>query len=107
MAFKMKYKNLEEVVDGLKTASKTHAKQAEIVEGHIKDMGKGSTTKMAGSPQKGYVSAAQRKAVHATKADGGAGNPNKLLGDLDKDGELSSYEANRQKKIEENTKKNK
>ena len=25
----------------------------------------------------GYVSAAQRKAVHATKADGGKGNPNK------------------------------
>ena len=26
---------------------------------------------------KGYVSAAQRKAVHASKKDGGAGNPNK------------------------------
>ncbi len=26
----------------------------------------------------GYKSAAQRKAVHASKADGGKGNPNKL-----------------------------
>jgi hypothetical protein len=26
----------------------------------------------------GYVSDAQRKAVHASKADGGKGNPNKL-----------------------------
>ena len=26
----------------------------------------------------GYVSHAQRKAVHASKADGGKGNPNKL-----------------------------
>ena len=27
----------------------------------------------------GYVSNAQRKAVHATKADGGKGNPNKKV----------------------------
>ena len=27
----------------------------------------------------GYVSDAQRKAVHASKADGGKGNPNKML----------------------------
>jgi hypothetical protein len=27
----------------------------------------------------GYVSDAQRKAVHASKKDGGAGNPNKML----------------------------
>ena len=102
MAFKMKHKNLQGVVDQLRGAVKAHGKQADVVEGHIKDMEKGSTTKMAGSPQKGYVSAAQRKAVHASKADGGKGNPNKLLGDLDKDGKLSGYEANRQKKINEN-----
>jgi hypothetical protein len=35
MAFKMKYKNLKEVIAGLKKASKTHAKQAEIVEEHL------------------------------------------------------------------------
>ena len=29
-------------------------------------------------PMKGYKSAAQRKAVHASKADGGKGNPNKM-----------------------------
>ena len=31
------------------------------------------------SPMKGYKSDAQRKAVHASKADGGKGNPNKML----------------------------
>ena len=31
------------------------------------------------SPLKKYVSDAQRKAVWASKADGGAGNPNKML----------------------------
>ncbi len=30
-------------------------------------------------PMKGYKSAAQRKAVHASKADGGKGNPNKMM----------------------------
>jgi hypothetical protein len=48
MAFKMKYKNLQEVVSGLETASKTHAKQAKVVKGHIEEMEKGSApTKMA------------------------------------------------------------
>lgn len=36
----------------------------------------GDKPKMYGKP-KGYVSDAQRKAVHASKADGGEGNPNK------------------------------
>ena len=31
----------------------------------------------------GYVSDAQRKAVHASRADGGKGNPNKMLSPLD------------------------
>jgi len=53
-------------------------------------------------PAKKYASDAQRKAVHADKADGGAGHPGRLLGDLDKDGKLSGYEAKRQKAIEEN-----
>ena len=30
------------------------------------------------SPNKKYKSEAQRKAVHASKADGGEGNPNKM-----------------------------
>ncbi len=54
------------------------------------------------APSRKYVSDAQRKAVHANKADGGAGHPGKLLGDLDKDGKLSGYEAKRQKAIEKN-----
>jgi hypothetical protein len=38
MAFKMKYKNLEEVVDQLRKAVKAHGKQAKIIEEHIDDM---------------------------------------------------------------------
>jgi chaperonin cofactor prefoldin len=69
MAFKMKYKNLKEVVEELRGAVKAHGKQADTIEKHIKEMK---------SPlAKKYVSDAQRMAVHATKADGGAGNPNK------------------------------
>ena len=45
MAFKMKYKNLQEVVDGLNNASKKHAKQAKVVEDHIKEMEDGSPHK--------------------------------------------------------------
>ena len=37
----MKYKNLEEVVKQLRGAVKAHGKQADIIEGHIKDMDKG------------------------------------------------------------------
>ena len=46
MAFKMKYKNLEEVVKQLKGAVKAHAKQAEIVEDHIDEMEEGSPNKL-------------------------------------------------------------
>ena len=42
MGFKMKYKNLQEVVDQLRNAVKAHGKQADVVEKHIKDMGKKS-----------------------------------------------------------------
>ena len=38
---------------------------------------------MGGGKHGGYASEAQRKAVHATKADGGAGNPNKMVSPLD------------------------
>ena len=38
MAFKMKYKNLQEVVDQLKGAVKAHGKQAKVIEKHIDDM---------------------------------------------------------------------
>ena len=48
MAFKMKYKNLEEVVKQLKGAVKAHGKQAEIVQDHIDEMNEGS-------PMKKYV----------------------------------------------------
>jgi hypothetical protein len=100
MAFKMKYKNLQGIVDQLRSSVKGHAKQADIIEDHIEDM-------EGDSPKNMYVSDAQRKAVHASKADGGEGNPNKMLGDLNKDGVMSSYEQRRQDAIEANSPKDK
>jgi len=38
MAFKMKYKNLQGVVDELRNAVKAHGKQADTIEKHIDDM---------------------------------------------------------------------
>ena len=38
MAFKMKYKNLKEVVEELRGAVKAHGKQADTIEKHIDDM---------------------------------------------------------------------
>jgi|TARA_X000001382_G_scaffold130056_1_gene123743 hypothetical protein len=61
MAFKMKYKDLQEVVDQLKSAVKAHGKQAEIIEEHIDEM--------KDSPMKKYKSDAQRKAIYASKAE--------------------------------------
>ena len=73
MAFKMKYKNLKEVVKELQGAVKAHGRQAKVVQEHIKEME---------APTKKYVSDAQRKAVWASKKDGGAGNPNKMASPL-------------------------
>ena len=61
MAFKMR---LTEVVKQLRKAVGAHGKQADAIEGHIEDMKKGSSMKK-------YVSDAQRKAVHASKAERG------------------------------------
>ena len=47
MAFKMKYKNLKEVVKQLRSAVNTHGKQADTIEKHIDDMG-GSAMKKRG-----------------------------------------------------------
>ena len=38
MAFKMKYKNLQEVVKQLRSAVQAHGKQADTIEKHINDM---------------------------------------------------------------------
>ena len=38
MAYKMKHKNLEEVVKELRAAVKAHGKQADVIEKHIDDM---------------------------------------------------------------------
>tara|TARA_R100000315_G_C5147232_1_gene84254 strand:+ start:49 stop:294 length:246 start_codon:yes stop_codon:yes gene_type:complete len=40
MAFKMKYKNLQGVVDELRKAVKAHGKQADTIEKHISSMKK-------------------------------------------------------------------
>ncbi len=42
MAFKMKYKNLEEVVKQLQVAFKAHGNQAKVIKQHIKEMKDGS-----------------------------------------------------------------
>ena len=62
MAFKMKYKNLKEVVKGLRSAVEMHGKQADIIEKHLDSM-------EGDSGMKKYVSDDQRKAVHASKAE--------------------------------------
>ena len=46
----------------------------------MKKYGKAHKMSHGDKPMKKYVSDAQRKAVHAGKADGGAGNPNKMYG---------------------------
>tara|TARA_R110002012_G_scaffold321815_2_gene551601 strand:- start:651 stop:875 length:225 start_codon:yes stop_codon:yes gene_type:complete len=53
MAFKMKYKNLGEVVKELRGAVKAHGKQADTIEKHIDDMGD-SPMKKKGPCWKGY-----------------------------------------------------
>jgi len=42
MAFKMKYKNLKDVVKELKGAVVAHGKQAEVIEKHVDEMGQSS-----------------------------------------------------------------
>jgi hypothetical protein len=48
MAFKMKYKNLEEVVKQLRSAVVAHGKQADTIEKHVKDMEKSPLNKKKG-----------------------------------------------------------
>ena len=45
MAFKMKYKDLKEVVEELRGAVKAHGKQADTIEKHIDDMEDGPMKK--------------------------------------------------------------
>lgn len=58
MPFKMKYKNLKEVVKQLDSAVTAHGRQARTIEKHIDKMD---------SPAKKYASDAQRKAIWASK----------------------------------------
>ena len=53
MGFKMKYKNLQEVVNQLRNAVKAHGKQADVVEKHIKEMDKKSPLEQEDDP--GYT----------------------------------------------------
>ena len=69
MAFKMKYKNLKEVVKQLRSAVVAHGKQADTVEKHIKNMDE--------SPVKGKAKGMDGKAcwkgysLRGTKMKGG------------------------------------
>ena len=58
MPFKMKYKNLKDVVKQLDSAVTAHGKQARTIEKHIDSIE---------SPAKKYASDAQRKAIWASK----------------------------------------
>ena len=91
MAFKLKYKNLKGVVDQLNNSVKAHAKQADIIQDHIDEMEekgafqKTSPMKNYRNPQdykvfnfgneptpfEKYKSHAQRKAIWASKNEGG------------------------------------
>jgi hypothetical protein len=53
MAFKMKYKNLQGVVDELRSAVKAHGKQADTIEKHIDKMEDSPMKKTTGSKAKG------------------------------------------------------
>tara|TARA_R100000322_G_scaffold140985_1_gene96701 strand:+ start:393 stop:617 length:225 start_codon:yes stop_codon:yes gene_type:complete len=46
MAFKMKYKNLKEVVKQLRSAVQAHGEQADTIEKHIDDMEEGGNSPM-------------------------------------------------------------
>tara|TARA_R100000541_G_scaffold54741_1_gene63333 strand:+ start:309 stop:926 length:618 start_codon:yes stop_codon:yes gene_type:complete len=60
-----------------KARKQEEMKQDSIEAGKMKS---GTKDVMTGSPAKKYKSAAQRKAVHASKADGGKGSPAKKYG---------------------------
>ena len=70
---------------GLKAASKAGKLdgnpkfKAAVDSAPTKKMHDAPTKKMHDSPAKGYKSAAQRKAVHASKKDGGKGAPTKKM----------------------------
>ena len=70
-------------MDGEVHTGKTHTKTSKVTShkpgGPFKMNGSAFYGKGNQSPVKKYVSDAQRKAVHAGKADGGAGNPNKMV----------------------------
>ena len=79
MPFKMKYKNLEGVIDQLNNASKKHKRQAEILKKHvdkmesspIKDGTKGGGTKKVCLPKAKIQSMSQaerQKVVNAKRA---------------------------------------
>ena len=64
MAFKMRHKDLHGVVDELNNASKMHAKQAKVVENHIDEMNKASSTqKMMATPMKNAFLSARNNAI--------------------------------------------
>lgn len=60
MAFKMKYKNLQGIVDELRGAVKAHGKQADTIEKHIDKM-EGGPMKKKGPCWKGYEMIGMKK----------------------------------------------
>jgi len=77
-AVKRGYKKTKEDVKNIAKEVKQGYKKTKKVAG---TGGTSPATLKKGSPAKGYKSDAQRKAVHASKADGGKGAPSKLKKD--------------------------
>ena len=86
MAFKMKYKNLEEVVKQLQGAVKAHGNQAKVIKQHIKEM-------KGGSPKN--FNAGLRKASKEGKLDN---NPKFKAAVDNAPTNMSAYKKNHDKK---------
>jgi hypothetical protein len=83
MAFKMKYKNLKEVVKQLDSAVIAHGKQARTIEKHIEEME--SPNKQTKPKFKSKVKTRGGKTIIKTKGDDGY--KSKIV--LDRDGEVT------------------
>ena len=59
--FKMKYKNLEEVVGELRNAVKAHGRQADTIEKHIDSMDSSAPLKKKGPCWEGYEMIGMKK----------------------------------------------
>lgn len=95
--FKLKYKNLEGVVDELANASKMHKKQSEVIEDHIADM-EGESPAKDKDPKSGLVDLTGKPTEHdddkvdLTKKSGLGPRENNEKFDHEKYSDLEKYD---------------